>query len=121
MALVSLQDDPDLDAGANGGAAEAELPASQRYILDALEVFEPAVSNLGASTPDVRIFSIPPPLVAVPARPLFLDTALHELPLHSVKHRTGASNQAGATSRLGRLTAGVSSLWGGSRWMGSSQ
>ena len=121
VALVSLQDDPDLDAGANGGAAEAELPASQRYILDALEVFEPAVSNLGASTPDVRIFSIPPPLVAVPARPLFLDTALHELPLHSVKHRTGAANQAGATSRLGRLTAGVSSLWGGSRWMGSSQ
>ena len=122
VALVSLQDDPDLGLdGADGGAAEADLlPASQRYILDALEVFEPAVYNLGTAAPDVRIFHIPPPLVAVPARPLFLDTALHELPLHSVKHRTGAANQAGATSRLGRLTAGVSSLWGGSRWMGGS-
>ena len=127
VALVALNDGDAVDGDDVGqqldgaGAAVPDVPASQRYILDALDVFESAVTGLGTSSPDVRIFPIPPPMEAVAARPLFLDTALHELPLPSVKHRTGAASGAqggAATSRLGRLTAGVSSLLGASRWMG---
>jgi hypothetical protein len=56
-------------------------------------------------------------MISVPARPLFLDTALHELPLPSVAHRAGGA--AAPASRLGRLTGTVSSLWKGG-WMGGS-
>ena len=53
----------------------------------------------------VRIFPIPPPMSCVAVRPLFLDTALHALPLPSVGHRTGRAEAP--ASRIGRLTAGL--------------
>jgi hypothetical protein len=100
------------DAHAAAAAAADEVPLSERYALDSLDIYVPA-AGAGVRAGDVRLFPNPPPMRAVAARPMFLDTALTALPLPSVAHHA----RAAGSSRLGRLTSalgvtGVSSVSG---------